>query len=163
MLVKRSILSPSYLIICMLALSSLRAVTCSFPSSATREGGSKLPHILLIVVDDLGWNDVGFRSHQIKTPYIDAMAKGGIVLNQYYVQDVCSPSRATFMTGRYPLHHSVNDWLRNGVATGLPLNETIVPQKLATRGYTSHATGKWHLGFYSWQHTPTFRGFNSFV
>ena len=95
----------------------------------------KKPHVLFVVVDDLGWDDVGFRSHQVSTPTIDALASDGIVLNQYYVQDVCSPSRATFMTGRYPLHHTVNDWLRSGVAMALPLNETTMAQRFREAGY----------------------------
>lgn len=118
------------------------------------------PHIVLIVTDDLGWDDVGFRSNQIKTPNIDSLAAGGRVLNHYYVQDVCSPSRAGFQTGRYPLHTTVNDWLRT---TGnLPVNETLLPQKLEAAGYESHAIGKWHLGAPTWEHTPTFRGYSSF-
>ena len=86
------------------------------------------PHVLFIVIDDLGWDDVGFRrcvctcacsllhvymcmystcvcSHEIRTPHIDALAAKGVVLDRYYVQDVCSPSRATFMTGRFAMHH----------------------------------------------------------
>lgn len=123
-----------------------------------------LPHIVFIVSDDLGWNDPGFRNNdQIHTPHIDTLAKDGVILDQYYVQSVCSPTRATFLTGRYPLHHTVNDWLWNGKATALPLNETLLPQKLAEAGYRTYATGKWHLGFTSWEHTPTFRGFESFV
>lgn len=141
---------------------------------------------------DLGFSDVGFRSNgQIHTPVIDAMAADGIVLEQYYVQDVCSPSRATFMTGRYPLHHTVNDWLKAKTPTALPLNETTLASTLRGAGYRTHAVGKvmlrarrtprspffltlpprnnlhqlghqWHLGFYKWAHTPTFRGFESF-
>jgi arylsulfatase B/arylsulfatase I/J len=88
----------------------------------------------------LGWNDVGFRSHQIKTPTIDALAGDGRILEQYYVQDVCSPSRAAFQTGRYPIHNTVNDWLRGD--GNLPVNETLIPQKLKAAGYVSHAVGK---------------------
>lgn len=118
------------------------------------------PHILFLAVDDLGWDDLGFRQEIIRTPTIDAFAHSGIILNNYYVQSVCSPSRATFLTGRYPLHNSVNDWLVPGVAEALPLNETILPQRLT--GYEAHMVGKWHLGFTKWPHTPTFRGFSSF-
>ena len=105
------------------------------------------PNIMMIIIDDLGFSDVGFRSSgQIRTPAIDAMAADGIVLEQYYVQDVCSPSRATFMTGRYPLHHTVNDWLKSEEATALPLNETTLASTLRASGYRTHAVGKWHLG-----------------
>ena len=54
------------------------------------------------------------------------------VTQHYYVQDVCSPSRAAFQTGRYPIHTTVNDWLRGGGY--LPVNETLIPQKLKARG-----------------------------
>ena len=109
------------------------------------------PHILFVVIDDLGWDDVGFRSHQIRTPTIDTFAAKGRILDHYYVQDVCSPSRAAFQTGRYPLHNTVNDWLRSDGY--LPVNETLIPQKLEKAGYERHAVGKWHLGQAAWEYT----------
>ena len=120
-------------------------------------------HVLFIVVDDLGFDDVGFRSHDIRTPAIDGLAQRGATLDQYYVQDVCSPSRATFMTGRYAMHHSIVDWIPPGSAYGLPLNETTMADAFLAAGYATHAVGKWHLGFYKWAFTPTFRGFQSYV
>ena len=124
---------------------------------------AKRPHVLFIVLDDLGFDDVGFRSHEIKTPTIDGLAAKGIVLDSYYVQDVCSPSRATFQTGRYAMHHSIVDWIPPASAYGLPLNETTLADKMKSAGYATHAVGKWHLGFYKWAFTPTFRGFDSFL
>jgi hypothetical protein len=145
----------------MLRLLLLAAACAPAVAAISAISAKPPPHIALIVSDDLGWDDVGFRSHQIKTPNIDRMASEGRVLNHYYVQDVCSPSRAAFQTGRYPLHNTVNDWLRNG-PVGLPLNETLIPQKLAPAKYISHAIGKWHLGYACWGYTPTFRGYSSF-
>lgn len=121
------------------------------------------PNVLFIVIDDLGFDDVGFRSHEIKTPTIDSLAHSGVILDQYYVQDVCSPSRSTFMTGRFSMHNSIVDWIPPASAYGLPLNETTMAQKFKAAGYATHAVGKWHLGFYKWGMTPTFRGFDSFV
>eukprot|EP01006_Ploeotia_vitrea_P060009 TRINITY_DN75143_c0_g1_i1.p1 TRINITY_DN75143_c0_g1~~TRINITY_DN75143_c0_g1_i1.p1 ORF type:complete len:527 (+),score=79.25 TRINITY_DN75143_c0_g1_i1:32-1612(+) len=122
----------------------------------------KKPNIVFIVSDDLGWDDVGFRSHQINTPNIDYMHHNGVTLNQYYVQDVCSPSRSTFMSGLFPLHNSINDWIPYKSSYGLPLNITTTADKMNEAGYESHAVGKWHLGFYKWGYTPTYRGFKSF-
>ena len=125
--------------------------------------GEQKPNVVFIVVDDLGWDDVGFRNNgEIHTPNIDDLANEGVVLDRYYVPDVCSPSRASFMTGRYPFHTSIVDWIPPGSPYGLPLNETTLAEKFNKAGYISRATGKWHLGFYKWEHTPTFRGFHSF-
>lgn len=69
----------------------------------------------------LGYHDLGFRSNQqIRTPALDAMALNGIILDQYYLQPSCSPSRACFQSGRYPLHTGINGWIE---ATGLMLLE----------------------------------------
>ena len=67
-------------------------------------GSSKLPNILLMLADDLGWYDVGFHNPKIQTPHIDKLAKDGVILDNYYVQPVCTPTRGALMTGRYPIH-----------------------------------------------------------
>ena len=65
----------------------------------------KSPNILFIVADDLGWNDLSLHgSTQIPTPNIDALADGGVVLNSYYVNPDCSPSRSSILTGRHAIH-----------------------------------------------------------
>ena len=132
-------------------------VGCASPTSA----GAASPHIVMIVVDDLGWDDT-FRAADIHTPAIDNLVANGVVLDQYYVQAVCSPSRASFQTGRYAMHHGIVDWIPDDAAYGLPLNETTLGQKLKEVGYVTRWVGKWHLGFYKQEFTPTFRGFDSF-
>ena len=64
----------------------------------------KQPHILFVLVDDLGWSDVGFHGSEIHTPNIDRLASEGVILDNYYVQPICSPTRSALMSGRYPIH-----------------------------------------------------------
>ena len=125
---------------------------------------TKKPNIVMIVADDLGWNDVGFHgSKQIPTPNIDRLATEGIILNNYYVLPICTPTRSAIMTGRYGIHTGMQTstiFAPNAWAVGL--NETFLPQHLKSLGYKTHAIGKWHLGFYAKEFTPTYRGFDSF-
>lgn len=65
------------------------------------------PNIVYIVADDLGWKDVGFHGSDIRTPNIDQLAKSGAQLNQFYVQPMCTPTRAALMTGRYPFRYGL--------------------------------------------------------
>ncbi|CAH3182779.1 unnamed protein product [Porites lobata] len=121
------------------------------------------PHILLIVLDDLGWSDVGFHGSTINTPNMDKLASEGVILDNYYVQPICSPTRGALLSGMYPIHTGLQSGIiRSTEPYGLPLNITILPQKLKEAGYSTHMIGKWHLGFCSWSYTPLNRGFDSF-
>ncbi|XP_029838444.2 arylsulfatase B-like [Ixodes scapularis] len=125
----------------------------------------KQPHIVFILADDLGWNDVSYHgSPQILTPNIDALAWNGIRLNRYYTQPLCTPSRSAFLTGCYPMNtgmqHSV---ILTTEPRGLPLHYKLLPQWLGDFGYVSRMLGKWHLGYYKEEYTPTMRGFQSHV
>ncbi len=76
---------------------ALRFVSCS-----------KSPHVVLVVIDDLGWSDVGFQGSVIHTPNINRLAAEGVILENYYVQPLCTPTRSTLMTGRYPIHTGID-------------------------------------------------------
>lgn len=70
-------------------------------SPARASGAAQPPHVVFVLADDLGWNDVGFHGSAIRTPHLDALAAGGVVLDNYYVQPLCTPSRSQLLTGRY--------------------------------------------------------------
>ncbi|KAK3607928.1 hypothetical protein CHS0354_006522 [Potamilus streckersoni] len=131
--------------------------------SLTVSFASTRPHIIVIVADDLGWNDVSFHgSDQIPTPNIDALAYGGIIMNNYYVSPICTPTRGALMSGRHPIHTGLQHSVIFASQTyGLPLNITIMPQWFQKLGYRTHMVGKWHLGMFAEQYLPTLRGFES--
>lgn len=122
------------------------------------------PHIILILADDMGFNDVSFHgSPQIPTPNLDAMAAGGVIIHRYYAAPQCTPSRASLMTGKYSINTGLQHWVIFGTEpTGLPLEIKTMPEHFRNLGYATHMVGKWHLGFYKTVYTPTYRGFDSF-
>nr|XP_045604443.1 uncharacterized protein LOC123762130 [Procambarus clarkii] len=121
------------------------------------------PHIIIMVADDLGYNDVSWHNSQVLTPHLEALARGGIILEQSYVQPICTPTRSALLSSRYPFtigrQHRV---LKASEPVGLDLELKLLPQALKDSGYQTHAVGKWHLGFCSWDYTPTRRGFDTF-
>jgi arylsulfatase A-like enzyme len=120
------------------------------------------PNIIHIVADDLGWKDVGFNGcTDIKTPNLDALAAGGAKFTQFYVQPMCTPTRAALMTGRYPFRYGLQTIVIPGPADyGLDTNEWLLPQCLKEAGYTTAIIGKWHLGHADLKYWPRQRGFD---
>jgi arylsulfatase A-like enzyme len=120
------------------------------------------PNILIILADDLGYADVGFTGGKdIKTPNLDTLAAAGARLDQFYVQPVCSPTRASLMTGRYPMRYGLQvGVIRPWENRGLPLEEQVLPQALKAAGYSTAIVGKWHLGAHERAYLPTSRGFD---
>ena len=103
---------------------------------------SQRPHIILVMADDMGWGETGYRDHPVlKTPSLDAMAGNGLRFERFYAgSPVCSPTRASVLTGRSPDRAGV---LSHGYA--LRLQERTIAQALAQAGYVTGHFGKWHL------------------
>jgi arylsulfatase A-like enzyme len=123
---------------------------------------STKPNIVHIVADDLGWKDVGFNGcSDIKTPNIDKLAATGARFTQFYVQPMCTPTRAALMTGRYPFRYGLQTLVIPSVSTyGLDTNEWLMPQCLKAAGYKTAIIGKWHLGHAHKSQFPGQRGFD---
>ncbi len=126
-------------------------------------GGSaeKLPNILLVLADDLGYADLGIQGcTQFKTPNIDSIAKNGVRFREGYVSNsVCAPSRAGLLTGRIGIGFESN--LPHNSKDGLRVSEKTIADHLKTVGYKTFCIGKWHLGYLPQFH-PNKRGFDEF-
>jgi arylsulfatase B/arylsulfatase I/J len=139
------------------------------------------PHIVFLVADDLGYNDVGYHQNKVSganplgratvnaseglflTPTIDGLAAEGSILESYYVQPLCSPTRGTIMTGRYPSHTGFGPDIDDPeMPFAMPAAETFLPERLRAAGYATHAVGKYHLGACDARYLATFRGFDSY-
>jgi arylsulfatase A-like enzyme len=129
------------------------AATVARAQPATRAGAglagaaTRLPNILLIVADDLGYGDLGsYGHHTIKTPALDRLAREGLRFTSYYAASpLCSPSRAAMLTGRTPLRTGIESWIPEGTAVQLGPREITLATLLKRKGYATYLSGKWHL------------------
>lgn len=126
------------------------------------QAAEKKPNIVHIVADDLGWKDVGFNGcKDIRTPNLDRLAAGGARFTQFYVQTMCTPTRACLMTGRYPFRYGLQTIvIPTAAGYGLDTNEWLMPQCLSEAGYKTAIIGKWHLGHADKNYWPRQRGFD---
>jgi arylsulfatase A-like enzyme len=148
------------------------AIWIFFLSSCSIEKEQPLPNIVFFLVDDLGWKDVGcYGSGFYDTPNIDALAKDGVRFTDAYAAcHVCSPTRASILTGKYPARLHLTDWLSGRrefpfqqlqnaqIHQHLPQEETTLAEALKAYGYATAIFGKWHLG--EEPDGPTSQGFD---
>ena len=122
------------------------------------------PNVLIIVADDLGYNDLGFQGcKDIATPHLDKLAAQSVRCTSGYVSHpFCSPTRAGLLTGRYQQrfgHETNPEWLPESTRDGMPVSESTLGDALRKQGYKTGLVGKWHLGAHPQFH-PLKRGFD---
>lgn len=111
---------------------------------------ASVPNIVTILLDDTGWSDLGCFGSEIRTPNIDALAKNGLRYTNFHVTPMCSPTRASFLTGRN--HHAVGMRSLADTDTGFPSGRgavrpdvPLLSERLRDRGFGTYMVGKWHL------------------
>ena len=124
------------------------AIVCGnlWLGTALSADGSKKPNILLMMCDDMGWRDLScFENDRVPTPNVDRLALEGVKLTQFYAASaVCTPTRASVLTGKYPLRFDIREHF-HGKGEHLPIS-TSLPGLLKESGYSTAHIGKWHLG-----------------
>eukprot|EP00520_Triparma_pacifica_P000963 CAMPEP_0118657658 /NCGR_PEP_ID=MMETSP0785-20121206/14138_1 /TAXON_ID=91992 /ORGANISM="Bolidomonas pacifica, Strain CCMP 1866" /LENGTH=555 /DNA_ID=CAMNT_0006550595 /DNA_START=131 /DNA_END=1794 /DNA_ORIENTATION=- len=163
----------------LLSLSSLllSPLLMFFLSAAPRVSAEqKRPNILHILVDDFGWEQVGYHHDpdaqdvEPVTPNIDELVANGVELDRFYAHKICSPSRTSIQTGRSPIYanvqnvkpESVNPDDEIGGWQGAPLGMTTVAEVLKGQNYSTRFIGKWDVGMATEAHTPYNRGYDNF-
>jgi uncharacterized sulfatase len=150
----------------MALIKSLCALAIAFialaPAHASADG-HRPPNVIIIMADDLGWGDIGANgAGMIATPHIDRLASEGIRLTSFYAgSNVCTPSRAALLTGRYPIRSGMQHVVYPHSEDGLPPEEVTIAEMLKAAGYATGMVGKWHLGHRD-EYWPTAQGFDEF-
>ncbi|MEE4152814.1 MAG: sulfatase [Erythrobacter sp.] len=144
-------------------LLALILACCALAPAHARDSLRRPPNIVVIMADDLGWGDVGANGAElIATPHIDRLAEEGIRLTSFYAgANVCTPSRAALLTGRYPIRSGMQHVIYPHSEHGLPPEEVTIAEVLQQAGYATGMVGKWHLGHRD-EFWPTAQGFDEF-
>lgn len=134
------------------------------------------PNVVLILVDDMGYSDLGCYGSEISTPNIDALADQGVRFTQFYTASRSCPTRASLLTGLFQHQAGIgqmaedpnpngdinNDWGTEGYKGYLNRNCVTIAEVLREAGYKTYMTGKWHVGYYGKEKYPLQRGFDQF-
>ena len=140
------------------ALAAFALAACALAAAGVRAQDGERMNIVLFLIDDLGYRDVGAYNPDTfyETPNIDALARGGMRFTDgYAASPVCSPTRYSIMTGRYPSRVDATDWFTGRrverfapapLRDRMPLEEVTVAEALRSAGYATFFAGKWHLG-----------------
>ncbi len=142
--------------------ASLAALIAAAPEALAKP--LRKPNIIIVLADDLGYGDVGaFGGKLIHTPSLDRMAKEGVLLSTFYASaNICTPSRAGLLTGRYPIRTGLAyEVIQPNDTNGLPLSEITIAEALKP-DYATALIGKWHLGHVAPFWPPTVQGFDLF-
>jgi len=145
---------------CAVAVAVASCCLAAAQATAADTTGPRLPNIVFFLVDDLGWSDVGCNGGRFyETPNVDRLAREGVRFTRAYAAcHVCSPTRASILTGKYPARLHLTDWLPGRrdfpfqtlegaeIHQQLPDAETTLAEALKTHGYRTAIYGKWHLG-----------------
>jgi arylsulfatase A-like enzyme len=127
---------------------------------ATAAEPAKKPNVLIVLADDQGWGDLSLNGNtNLRTPHIDSLARDGAKFDRFFVQPVCAPTRAEFLTGRWHPRGGVH-----GVSTGaerLDLDERTIAEAFRAAGYATGCFGKWHNGS-QYPYHPNGRGFGEY-
>ena len=141
----------------IVALLSFLLVVSALPAAAAEPAR---PNIVVVLTDDQGWGDLSLNGNtNLKTPHIDALAKDGASFDRFFVQPVCSPTRAEFLTGRYHPRGGVRNVTSGGER--LNLDEKTIADTFKAGGYATACFGKWHNGS-QYPYHPNGRGFDEY-
>ncbi len=131
-------------------LLAFLATSCAITTALCQHSETP-PNIVLIVIDDIGYGDLGIYGNEIhQTPNIDQLAREGMIFTDFHSNGaVCSPTRAALMTGQYQQRTNIEHAIGFTMEEGMPLYKKTIPEYLSEAGYVSAVFGKWHLGHVS--------------
>ena len=118
------------------------------------------PHLFMVLVDDLGYHNVGFHNAEQVSPHIDGLVREGVLLEAHYTFQFCSPTRSAFLSGRLPIHVNMKQPTPGSHPGGIDLRMTLISQVLKKANYSTAMIGKGHIGAYSHANLPINRGFD---